>query len=186
MENFTRDQFDGYLAQQAKLNGVTVAAVSKQFAVEPAVQQRLENVKQESSDFLKAINSFGVTEQEGQKVGISVSGPIASRNAGHTDPRMPNAVHSLTATTYRLEQTNFDTYLGYAQLDAWAMHKDFQARISRAIAEREALDRLMIGFNGVSVAVKSDPAANPLLQDVNVGWLQKMRLNAPERVMSDE
>ncbi len=44
-------------------------------------------------------------------------------------------------------------------------------RVRNAIIKRQALDRIMIGFNGVSRAKTSDRSANPLLQDVNKGWL---------------
>lgn len=43
----------------------------------------------------------------------------------------------------------------------------------------------MIGFNGTSAAVESDPVANPLRQDVNIGWLQKVRTGAPDRVLDE-
>lgn len=43
----------------------------------------------------------------------------------------------------------------------------------------------MIGFNGTSRAATSNPTTNPLLQDVNVGWLQKYRANAAARVMTE-
>nr|VXZ92014.1 phage major capsid protein, P2 family [Klebsiella pneumoniae] len=46
-------------------------------------------------------------------------------------------------------------------------------RIRNAIVKRRALDRIMIGFNGVKRAKTSDREANPMLQDVNKGWLQK-------------
>ena len=43
----------------------------------------------------------------------------------------------------------------------------------------------MIGFNGVSIAAETNITTNPLLQDVNKGWLQHYRDNASERVMSE-
>ena len=43
----------------------------------------------------------------------------------------------------------------------------------------------MIGWNGVSRAATSNRATNPLLQDVNKGWLQKYREEAPERVLDE-
>ncbi|MCV5360357.1 phage major capsid protein, P2 family, partial [Escherichia coli] len=46
-----------------------------------------------------------------------------------------------------------------------------------------ALDRIMIGFNGVKRAKTSNRSENPLLQDVNKGWLQKIREDAPDHVM---
>ena len=58
MRNETRKQFDAYLARLAKLNGVNSAVQT--FAVEPSVQQKLEQRIQESSEFLKQINVYGV------------------------------------------------------------------------------------------------------------------------------
>ena len=43
----------------------------------------------------------------------------------------------------------------------------------------------MIGFNGTSRAVSSDRAANPLLQDVNLGWLEHLRQNSAQSVLAD-
>jgi hypothetical protein len=42
----------------------------------------------------------------------------------------------------------------------------------------------MIGFNGITRAATSDKTKYPLLQDVNVGWLQQYRNTAPQRVMT--
>ena len=79
-----------------------------------------------------------------------------------------------------------DTVLTYAKLDMWAKFQDFQVRIRNAIIQRQALDRIMIGFNGVSRAKTSNRTNNPLLQDVNKGWLQKVREDAPDHVMGSE
>ncbi|MFW8505820.1 P2 family phage major capsid protein, partial [Klebsiella pneumoniae] len=49
----------------------------------------------------------------------------------------------------------------------------------------QALDYIMAGFNGVTRSDDSDRAQYPLLQDVAVGWLQKLRNEAPERVMDE-
>lgn len=59
-------------------------------------------------------------------------------------------------------------------------------RIRNAIVKRQALDRIMIGFNGVKRAKTSNRAENPLLQDVNKGWLQKIREDAPDHVMGSK
>ena len=66
-----------YAKRVAEINGVATA--SHQFNVDPSVQQRLESRMQESSEFLNRINITGVTAQQGEAVGIGVSGPIASR-----------------------------------------------------------------------------------------------------------
>ena len=46
--------------------------------------------------------------------------------------------------------------LTYAKLDLWAKFQDFQVRIRDAIVKRQALDRIMIGFNGVKRAKTSN------------------------------
>ena len=57
MRNETRLAFTAYLNQLAALNGVSPDVVrgEKAFAVEPSIQQKLNNKQQESSAFLQAI-----------------------------------------------------------------------------------------------------------------------------------
>lgn len=184
MRNETRKLFNGYLQQVAKLNGVDNA--TEKFNVAPTVQQKLETAIQEASSLLKRINIIGVEQQEGEALLLGVNGPIASRtNTKNGDRRNPVERSALSKDTYTCKQTNFDSSFPYALIDAWAKFKDFQARLSAAITERQALDRIMIGFNGTSAAATSDIAANPLLQDVNVGWLEKIRIGAPDRVLDE-
>ena len=182
MRNPTRLAFNAYLGQQAKLNGVPSA--TEKFAAAPSVQQKLETRIQESSEFLKRINIIGVTEQTGEKLGLGVSGTIASRtDTSGAGTRGTQDATSMTDDGYACKQTNYDTHLRYATLDAWAKFPDFQNRVRDSVLQRCALDRIMIGFNGTSAAATTNRAANPLLQDVNIGWLQKLRANAAARVM---
>ncbi len=181
MKKQTRQVFSQYETRLGQLNDTD--NVAKTFSVTPSVQQKLETKMQESSEFLSKVNIIGVTEQEGEKLGLGVSGPIASRTNTNTKDRETRDLSTLDSTKYRCEQTNFDTHLKYAKLDAWAKFPDFQSRVANAILTRQALDRIVIGFNGVKVMADTDLAANPLLQDVNKGWLQHLRELAPERVL---
>ncbi|WP_313473966.1 phage major capsid protein, P2 family [Stutzerimonas kunmingensis] len=184
MRNETRKLFNGYLQQVAKLNGVDNA--TEKFNVTPTVQQKLETAIQEASGLLKSINIIGVEQQEGEALLLGVNGPIASRtNTKSGGRRNPADRSDLTKDAYSCKQTNFDSAFPYALIDAWAKFPDFQVRLSGSITERQALDRIMIGFNGTSAAATSDIAANPLLQDVNIGWLQKIRTGAPDRVLDE-
>lgn len=184
MRKETRIAFNGYLSQQAKINGVD--SVEVKFTVAPTPQQKLESAIQESSGFLKKINIIPVDEAEGEAILLGVNGPTAGRtNTGANTPRQPRDVSGLNKDTYSCKKTNFDSAFPYAKLDAWAKFPDFQPRLSGSIAERQGLDRIMIGFNGTSVAVDTNLSTNPLLQDVNIGWLQKVRIAAPERVLDE-
>ncbi|MDB0511319.1 phage major capsid protein, P2 family [Ralstonia solanacearum] len=183
MQNKTRVLFAAYKAEIAKLNGVE--RVDEKFSVSPTIQQKLETKVQESSDFLKRINFYGVTEQEGEKIGLGVSGPVASTTDTNEKDRETADISTMDGRRYRCEQTNSDTHITYQKLDAWAKFPDFQTRIRDAIIKRQALDRIMIGFNGVSRAATSNRVTNPMLQDVNKGWLQNLREQAPQRVMEE-
>lgn len=183
MRKETRQQYNRYAAQIARLNGAESAAQA--FAVEPSVQQKLEQRMQESSAFLNSINVLGVNELVGQKVGVGVSSTTAGRTNTDSNDRNPRNISDTAGQGYHCQFTEFDTSLPYSLLDAWAHQPNFQPMIRDAILKQQALDRIMIGFNGTSIAAETDRTANPLLQDVNKGWLQKYREHAPERVMTE-
>lgn len=183
MRKETRLAFNAYKAAIAQLNGTQ--DVSEKFSVEPSVQQTLENRIQESSDFLTRINNIGVTEQSGEKLGLGIGSPVASTTDTTQTDRVPTDPTALDGTGYFCTQTNFDTLIKYSKLDAWAKFPDFQTRIRDLILKRQALDIMTIGFNGISRAPTSNRAANPLLQDVNIGWLQKYRTYAAARVLHE-
>jgi P2 family phage major capsid protein len=183
MRNTTRAKFNAYVSQIALLSAVASATTS--FTVDPAVAQKLEERTQASSEFLTRVNFVTVVQQEGEKVGIGVAQPIAGRtDTSGNGERTPTDPTALNSSKYRCEQTNFDTALRYATLDAWAHKPEFQTIVRDAILKRQGLDRMLIGWNGTSVAATTDRVANPLLQDVNKGWIQHTREDAVERIMS--
>lgn len=183
MRNETRQKFNEFTSQVAKLNAITSAIV--QFNVQPSVQQTLETKMQESVKFLEMIQVIPVPEMKGEKVGIGIGSTIAGRTNTNDEAREPNDPSALYPSGYVCEKTNYDTSLGYNKLDIWAKFPDFQTRIRDAILTRQGLDRIMIGWHGTSVAPKTNRTANPLLQDVNIGWLQHIRVDAPAKVMDE-
>lgn len=184
MRKETRFAFAALAVQIALINGV--ASAHEKFSVDPSIQQKLEVAVQESDGFLKQINILGVDEQSGEALLLGVNGPVASRTdtSGGTR-RNPLGRSALSKDAYTCKKTDFDSAFPYALLDAWAKFPDFQSKLSAAIVLRQALDRIMIGFNGTSAAATTDRATYPLLQDVNIGWLQKIRTGAPDRVLDE-
>ncbi|WP_129792552.1 phage major capsid protein, P2 family [Sphingosinicella sp. CPCC 101087] len=188
MHRVTRALFSAYVSQIALLNGISAGeAATTKFSVDPSVEQKLEARMRESSEFLQRINIVPVIQQTGDTVGIDSTHPLASRTntAGGTKRNPGDPTDSELTNTYFCRQTNFDWALRYAKLDAWRHRPEFQTLIRDAILRQQARDRIMIGFNGTSVAATTDRVANPLLQDVNEGWLHKIRERAPERVLDD-
>lgn len=184
----TRLAFNAYLKGVAEDNHVefTGLQAGQKFNVTPSVQQKLEKKVQESSAFLKMINIIPVTEQNGEALGLGVAGTIASTTDTNSKDRQTQDIHKLSKIAYACKQVNYDTHLRYGTLDLWAKFPDFAQKIGALKAERMALDRITIGFNGKNRADNSDRTTNPLLQDVGKGWLAKIKEDAPERVMSEE
>lgn len=185
MRKQTRFKFNAFMSRLAELNGVATGDLDKKFSVEPSVTQTIMTRVQDSSTFLTRINILPVKEMKGEKVGLGVSGSIASTtDTAGGDERETADFASLDAEGYFCQQVNYDFHIRYNTLDLWARYQDFQTRLRDAIVERQALDRIMIGFNGTHRAKTSNRVKFPLLQDIGPGWLQKYRENAPGRVMN--
>ncbi|MCW2410887.1 MULTISPECIES: phage major capsid protein, P2 family [unclassified Sphingobium] len=181
MRNETRLLFAAYVSQIALINGV--ASAETKFTVAPVVEQKLEEKIKESSDFLGMINIQPVVQQSGNKVGVGVTRPLAGRtNTAGGNRRTPtDPTDTSDEGGYFCRQTNYDHAIPYAKLDAWRHKPEFQTLLRDVIIKQQGRDRIMIGFNGISAAATTNRTDNPLLQDVNEGWLHKIRTKAPAR-----
>lgn len=183
MRNQTRILFAAYVSQIALINSVPDATTK--FSVDPAVEQKLEEVIKNSSEFLQQINIEPVIAQSGQKVGVGVTRSLAGRTDTSSGTRRNPTDPTDTGDKgkYFCHQTNFDYAIPYAKLDAWRHKPNFQTLIRDVIAKQQGRDRIMIGWHGTSAADQTDRATNPLLQDVNIGWLHQIRTYAPAQVL---
>lgn len=167
----------------AESYGVDLA--TKQFSVDPTIAQELNDAITAKSDFLQRINVIGVSEIKGQKVFLGVSGPVTGRTNTKTTDREAKDASALDDSTYELSSTESDVGLPYAKIDAWAKFPDFHQKYSAAVQKQIALDRIMVGFHGVKAAAQTDIELYPMLQDVNKGWLQQLREQAPQQVLKE-
>lgn len=191
MQTATRLKFNSYVAQLARLNNLDLSLTAipgelKEFNVSPVIEQRLQAKLRVVSDFMSRINVVPVVQQQGSRVGVGVGRSLASRTnraAGHArkpaDPRSSDAIDQ-----YFCKKTDYDYAWGYELLDAWAHQPEFQQLCRDAVLAQKAEDIITIGFNGVDAAAETDREDFPLLQDVNWGWLYKIRTYASGRVMS--
>ncbi|MCH2486563.1 MAG: phage major capsid protein, P2 family [Erythrobacter sp.] len=191
MKTATRIKFGAFVSQIALLNSLPAIAEptsgTTKFNVAPNVEQRLEDRLVETNEFLQLINVLGVSEQEGAVLGVGVDNSIAGRtDTSNGQRRNPQAMGNPDEKfRYLCRQTNFDWAQRYQLIDAWAHRPEFQTLMRDSILRRQARDRILIGFNGTRAAANTDRDANPLLQDVNEGWLHKIRTDAPAQVMSE-
>lgn len=170
--------------QLAMAESYGVDLVSQHFSVDPSITQELNDAITAKSDFLERINVVPVSEIKGEKIFIGTNGPVTGRTNTKTTDREAKDASGLTDNMYELHDTQSDVGLPYAKIDAWAKFPDFHQRYSAAVQKQIALDRIMIGFHGTHVAIDTDITKYPLLQDVNIGWLQILRTQAPHQVLA--
>jgi P2 family phage major capsid protein len=182
------DRFSRYLERVSELNDLPqsvdpITSAARTFAVTPSIQQVLVDKMTEDTGFLSGVGIFLVPEIKGEKLNLGLDGKIvSSRTDVIAAPRAPKSLWALDSQMYECRDTHFDIYLSYAQIDMWARYPDFETRISKQLIEAQRADRIKIGFNGIAHLANTDRVANPLGQDVNVGWLERLRLNAPGSV----
>lgn len=171
--------------QLALAESYGVDLVSTQFSVEPSIAQELNDAITAKADFLERINVVPVSEIKGEKVFIGTNGPVTGRTNTKTTDREAKDASDLDNNTYELFPTESDVGLPYAKIDAWAKFPDFHQRYTAAVQKQIALDRILVGFHGTHAAPQSDITQYPLLQDVNKGWLQQLREQAPQQVLKE-
>lgn len=163
-----------------------VSAVNETFAVNPqAAQFLIEDIKK-TDDFLDRINIITVSQQYGEAIGLGIGGLIASRtDTSSGKERQTRSAHELSSIKYECVQTNFDTHITYKQLDAFAHLKDFEARVNDKIRIQSDLDKVRVGFYGLSAEKDTDVKANPNGEDVNQGWIEQLRKYKPSQILSE-
>ena len=179
MHNQTRLLFNEYLHDVAIMNGVddlTVAS-GKKFNVSPEVAIALEEVMAEEVGFLARISVTEEDRQTSKVAGMEMGIPISSTTdtSGDEEREAVDPQNTKDVNEFFCQQVNFDTALRYETLDKWRHRPEFGALYAALLAKRKGRDRIMLGWHGTHRAAKSDRDANPMLQDVAKGWLQKLR-----------
>lgn len=146
----------------------------------------LEYAIKNQSQLLSKINVKATKEVSGKADFFDLSSPIAGKTDTRHHSRVPRT--GFNPSDYACQYTNYDVALPYATVDAWTdaskNQEDFNLQAQTSIERRIALDRIMVGFNGTRSAIHSDLSANSRLQDVNQGWLQIIREQAPAQVLT--
>ena len=147
-----------------------------------ALQKSIQN----QSNLLSHINVKATKANSGAAEFFDLSYPIAGKIDTRYHSRVPQS--GFNPSHYVCQYTNYDVALKYSVIDAWTDaskdQNDFILQAKTCIERRIALDRIMVGFNGISSAMHSNSTTNRRLQDVNKGWLQVIREQAPERVVA--
>lgn len=176
----TRAGLESYKKQIATINGAENFATT--IEVLPQRQQTLIERYQQQTDFLKRINITTVQQATGEKLGLGNDKRVASNTDTRIQPRRPTTIGNLEhIDDYLCTQTDYDIAYEWAVIDNWSAFPDFQKRLQNLAIKLVAQDKQMIGFNGTHRAKTTNKTLFPKLQDVNIGWLEKIRAFAEER-----
>jgi len=162
-----------------------IDSVAQKFNVTPNAAQKLIAAAKLENSFLNRINTVLVTNQQGEAIRIDATGMIAGVTDTSANDRNPIEPHSLGGTPYSCQQVDFDTAIKYATLDAWAHDKNFKKLVASQTRKQISANQITIGFWGETRAANSDPVTNPKGQDVAVGWLKKLELQAPANFLTE-
>ena len=183
MQNATRQALDHFIGRYFSNMDAHQAQDSHYAAPGPKEAQARINALKTNSRLLSAINILGVANVKGRSQNFDLAGTLAATVDTNRHARRP-AQQAWQPAQYFCRQTNFDAAFDYETLDAWMSETQdqalFEARARQTLERRILLDRVMIGFHGLIRAADSDRAKHPQLQDVNVGWLQQIREQAPQ------
>ncbi len=170
--------------QAAMAQVYEVADATMQFTATVPMAQRLNDAIQESDAFLSEISIIPVDDIKGEVLDMQIHSTIAGRtDTTGNNEREPQMAGAPDGREYECKQTNFDVGILYSMLDTWARYPDFRKRYMNAVLRRIALDRILIGWYGVSAAATSDRATNPKLQDLNKGWIYDLKTNHAENYL---
>lgn len=183
MRNDTRVKYEKLLTAAALSYGV--ASATHMFTVTPERAQTVIEKQKESADFLNRINVVPVSNQSGSAIGIDATGLIARRTDTNSNDRTPRSVHSLVPNNYDCKLVEYDTSVSYEALDSWAHQPGFGDKIRAQTDKQIALNKIMVGFHGTSVASPTDPVANPNGEDVSIGWMKKIQDRVPGQYLME-
>ena len=180
MQKKTREALTAYAEQLKKSNATDNVAAP--FPVSESEAARLIVLQRESIDLLNKINIIPCRDVEGVS-GVMPFMSLAARTNTDVNPRDPQD-YGVNLSKFVCEKTEYDCALPNSFVDSLAGYPDFFEKLDLALAVSRGLDQITIGWNGVSAEASTNRATYPLLQDVNIGWLQKVRTDAPDRVRS--
>ncbi|KNC95750.1 phage major capsid protein, P2 family [Trabulsiella odontotermitis] len=171
----------GRIAKQYEADPADVTA-GKQFSITGPQGEKLLGAVQAQSPFLQKINMPLVTDIQGEKVFAGIQQTITGRRK---QGRYRQTLDPDGAEYYCVE-TDSGIIIPWQRLDTWARMGNKMAQLYAAYVQQQiALDQCMIAWRGISVADNTDTTANPLLEDVNKGFMQWMRENKAENIMEE-
>ena len=183
MRELTRQKFSQM--QEAMQRAYEVPSTRNAFAVSEPIETWLNSAIQDSNEFLQRITQLPVTDRKGQSLKLGIYSPLSKRTDVSTKDRQTTPMSPPDGLEYECKLTESDISFSYELLDAWARFDNFMDLYMQQVYRRIALDRILVGWHGESVAVETDKETNTNLEDVNKGWLYLLKTHKPEHYLTE-
>ncbi|MFQ1014891.1 P2 family phage major capsid protein [Avibacterium paragallinarum] len=183
MENLTAKNYNNYIQHLSTMLKVNIDGALAVFDLDGKIERDFFK-SLETSPFLGLINIIKTTEHKGETLGISV--PMPSQTDINQHDRTPEKGHISPPQKFHCEQIDLDTSISYPKLDriAGVLEVDFSRKFEEHLTTEILLSLLLVGWNGKNRLQTSNPVINKLAEDVKKGWLQKIRENAVDKLIS--
>ena len=164
----------------AKKYRVKTSAVKASFAITPTLTQTLNRDLHRGSAFLGRVTIQQRRQQTGKTLKISDGGPITKTNDTKGGNKRRPATHDAPfENEYQMRKMHTDFMMHDDDVADWSEFPNYQQLYRAAFQHRFNADRQMIGFHGESWVADSDLTVNPLMEDVNIGWLKQLKDRNP-------
>ena len=183
MRDLTRQKFTQM--QESMKQVYEVKSTKDAFAVTEPIETRLNSAIQDSSEFLQRITQLPVTDRKGQSLKLGIYSPLSKRTDVSNKDRQTTAMSPPDGIEYECKLTESDISFSYELLDAWARFDNFMELYMQQVYRRIALDRILVGWHGESVATETDKKINKNLEDVNKGWLYLLKTHKKEHYLTE-
>ena len=183
LNQLARARLNEYKAEMAAY--FEVPTVAEQFAITGPKETAIRKKILESVALLKMLNVIDVDQVTGQVVDVGAEG----LHTGRKDGGRFTKDGAVSGHNYNLVETDSNCSVTWATLSIWAnsgSKGQFMRLLNESAAEAFGRDMLRVGFNGTSVAETSDPVANPNGEDVNKGWQQLVKEDAPQQIITTD
>lgn len=173
-----------FIAKQSDLHGISSDAIESgtHFTLEADRETEWLTAVQNSNAFLAKLD---VDTCDAQVVD-NLNGEDMDLASGRTDTeskdRTTTSLAGIKNVRYTAETTQHDTHITFKEYNRWARQnrRKFQSYISAKRSASKGNDMMKIAWHGEKVAAKTDKKANPLGQDVNIGFIQRVKTHYPQ------
>lgn len=151
---------------------------------DPKKEISLNRDMQNFSGFLRLVNVLPRSQQRGGSLMVTNQGRVTKTNDTITgQERRPSDPKESKLNEYEMVKAHSDFRLHDDDIDSMSEFPDWVDLYRASFLEAMSNDRIIIGWHGEKHEKTSDLSKNPLLQDVNKGWLQLLKERAPSQVL---